>query len=66
MEPPQAAGDEWAVKYGWESNRVGVATRTLKPAALIGNKLRLEVDLPATTSKPGIAGKVVLIASAWN
>lgn len=66
MDPPQTAGDEWSVKYGWESNRVGVATRTLKPAALIGNKLRLEVDLPSTSSKPGIAGKVVLIASAWN
>ncbi|MEO8122968.1 MAG: hypothetical protein ABI633_02865 [Burkholderiales bacterium] len=66
MDPPQAAGDDWAVKYGWDSNRVGVATRKLAYTALAGNKLRLEVELPATTSKPGISGKVVLIASAWN
>lgn len=66
MDPPAANSEEWSVKYGWDSNRVGVATRTLKPTALIEDKLRLEVELPATASKPGISGKVVLIASAWN
>ena len=34
--------------------------------AIQGGKLRLEVDLPAPPTKPGITGKVVLIASAWN
>lgn len=66
LEPPQVAGEEWSVKFGWESNRVGVATRVMKHAALVGNKLRIEIDLPAPASKPGITGKVVLIASAWN
>ncbi|MCB2020287.1 MAG: hypothetical protein M9915_05935 [Rhizobacter sp.] len=66
MDPPQAAGADWSVKYGWDSNRVGSATRKLAYTALEGNKMRLEVPLPASASKPGIAGKVVLIASAWN
>lgn len=66
MDPPQTDGADWSVKYGWDSNRVGIATRKLAYTALAGNKMRLEVPLPASASKPGIAGKVVLIASAWN
>ena len=66
MDPPQNPGDDWSVKYGWESNQVGVATRKLAYTALAGNKLRFEVPLPAKAAKPGISGKVVLIASAWN
>jgi hypothetical protein len=66
MEPPSTAGEAWAVNFGWESKNVGVATHKLPYVALQGNKLRLEVELPAAASKPGISGKVVLIASAWN
>jgi len=66
LTPPLVAGGDWSVQYGWESNQVGLATQALGYQTLQGNKLRLEVDLPAAPTKPGIAGKVVLIASAWN
>jgi hypothetical protein len=66
LTPALAAGGEWKVDYGWESQTVGVASHSLSYTALKGGKLRLEVDLPAPNTKPGVAGKVVLIASAWN
>jgi hypothetical protein len=66
LEPPLVPGEAWAVKSGWESNQVGIATQNLTATALQDNKFRLEVELPAPLTKPGIAGKVVLIASAWK
>ena len=68
LEPPLAEGGEWTVKYGWESQQVGLATQTVTKdhQALLGGALRLEIDFGATDAKPGIAGKVVLVASAWN
>lgn len=66
LEPPQVEGEAWTVKYGWESDKVGVATHSLAYKALQDDKLRLEVPFAGPASKPGIAGKVVLIASAWN
>jgi hypothetical protein len=66
LTPPLTDGDDWSVTCGWESTQVGVATRTLDHTVIAGNKIRMEVALPASTSKPGIAGKVVLIASGWN
>ena len=66
LTPAEEAGGAWKVEYGWQSQSVGVASQSLPYTALQGGKLRLEVDLPAPDTKPGIAGKVVLIASAWN
>ncbi len=66
MTPAATPGGAWTVEYGWESKTVGVASQTLPYTALKDNKLRLEVELPSPATKPGIAGKVVLIASAWN
>lgn len=66
LTPAAAAGGDWKVEYAWESQSVGVADRSLSYTTLKGGKLRLEVELPAPATKPGIKGKVVLIASAWN
>jgi hypothetical protein len=68
LEPPLADGGEWTVKYGWESCQVGLATETVTKdhKALLGGALRLEIDFGKADDKPGIAGKVVLVASAWN
>lgn len=66
MTPAEAEGGEWKVEYGWQSQSVGVASQRLPYTALQGGKLRLEVELPAPKSKPGIGGKVLLIASAWK
>ena len=66
LTPAAVPGGAWQVDYGWESQSVGVASQSLPYTAIQGGKLRLEVDLPAPPTKPGITGKVVLIASAWN
>lgn len=66
LTPAPATGGAWKVEYGWQSQTAGVASQSLPYTALQGGKLRLEIDLPASGTKPGIAGKVVLIASAWN
>ena len=66
LEPPATEGGGWAVEYGWESSQVGLATETHDYKTLEGGELRLEVDFGSADAKPGISGKVVLIASAWN
>jgi hypothetical protein len=66
LEPPATAGGDWAVKYGWESSQVGLATQNHDFKTLQSGELRLEVDFGSADAKPGISGKVVLIASAWN
>ncbi|HEX2011186.1 MAG TPA: hypothetical protein VJN44_09645 [Roseateles sp.] len=66
LEPPINEGGDWQVKYNWESERVGVATRALSYETVKGGALQIEVSLPAGQSKPGVSGKVLLIVSAWN
>ena len=43
-----------------------VVAELLPSGSVKEDKLRLEVPFAGPASKPGIAGKVVLIASAWN
>lgn len=66
LEPPLTAGGEWDIKMGWGSKSVGETTRRLKAKDIADGKVRLEIPLPGQPAKPGIAGKAVLIASAWN
>ncbi|HRI18309.1 MAG TPA: hypothetical protein PL196_07280, partial [Burkholderiaceae bacterium] len=66
LEPPAAASGAWTVQYGWESNQVGLATQTQDYDTLQGGAMRLEIGFGSAAARPGIAGKVVLIASAWN
>ena len=66
LEPPLAEGGAWTVKFGWESKEVGVATHKHDYQTLKGGALRLEVAFGSAEAKPGISGKIVLIASAWN
>jgi hypothetical protein len=66
LEPPLQAGGEWEVRVGWESKNVGEAKRKITGEALAKGQLRVEEELPSANTKPGIKGKVVLIASGWN
>ena len=66
LEPPQADGGAWTVKYGWDSSEVGVATHTQDYKTLQGGEMRLEIDFGSATARPGVSGKVILVASAWN
>lgn len=66
LEPPISAGGDWRILHSWESQRIGVATQALTYEAVKGGGIRIEVELPAGSNKPGISGKVLLIVSAWN
>ncbi|MDM4768210.1 hypothetical protein [Pelomonas sp. SE-A7] len=66
LEPPAAAGGEWGVKHGWESQQVGQATRKLSYTQVKGGGIRIEVPLPKSQRKPGLDGRIVLMVSAWN
>lgn len=66
LEPPPAEGGAWTVKYGWESSQVGIATQTQDYEALQGGAMRIEVPFGTASARPGLSGKVVLVASAWN
>lgn len=66
IEPPAAADGDWQVKVGWESKSVGEAPTAISGEALAQNQLRVEVPFAGAKTKPGIKGKVLLIASAWN
>jgi hypothetical protein len=66
MEPPLADGTSWSVKYLWESQGLGKKRKALQYDVIANSNLEMEVQLPAPASRPGIQGKVVLIASPWN
>lgn len=66
LTPPSLGEVDWVVTMGWDSKSVGETTRTLAAQEVIADKVRFEVPLPGDQKKPGIYGKVVLIASAWN
>ena len=54
------------MKYGWDSSEVGVATHTQDYKTLQGGEMRLEIAFGSPTARPGVSGKVILVASAWN
>jgi len=65
MTPPQAPGDEWAVKYNWLSKSDGVATKKLRYSELVGNAVKIEIPFD-NPKKPGITGKIRLVVRPWN
>ncbi len=66
LEPPAEDGQAWKVLHSWESQHVGQATEELSYTQVKGGAIRIEVPLPSGAHKPGIAGKVLLLVSAWN
>lgn len=66
LTPPARPGGQWEVKASWESTNVGEATRKVSYVELKGGAVRLPVELSGPRSKPGVKGKVLLIAPTWN
>jgi hypothetical protein len=63
--PPGAAGGAWEVKLAWQSQGDGIATEPLSYKRL--KEGRMQVLIPFdSASKPGISGRIRLVASAWN
>ncbi len=66
LTPPGLSGGDWEVTCGWDSKKPAVTSTQYSAAALANEKLRIEVELPAPATRPGLTGKVVLVASAWR
>jgi hypothetical protein len=65
LVPPSASGGDWQVKYGWQSDSVGVASTELSYRKL--KQGRVQVQIPFDSGgEPGISGKVRLVIGAWN
>lgn len=65
MTPPETAADDWVVKFGWMSKSTGIATKKLKYADLGDSAVQLEIPFD-NPRKPGLSGKIRLIARQWN
>jgi hypothetical protein len=65
MFPPADAKAGWAVKYDWQSDSPGKATKPLEPRPADGGKLELVIPFDNAKS-PGIRGRLRFIASEWN
>jgi hypothetical protein len=66
MTTPTAEGGTWSVKFGWMSKSDSVVSKELSYKELNeAGKVQMEIPF-ANNKKPGISGKVRLVASAWN
>ena len=65
MTPPQIAGEQWQVRFDWQSQVVGQATQSLTYKALKNGKLQMLVPF-GEKKAPGIEGKLRFLVSAWN
>lgn len=65
MVPPKNSGEAWRVKYAWQGSGVSPADTEVDAAALDNGKVAVEIAF-GHAGRPGIEGKVRLIASGWN
>ena len=65
MVSPAQSSEDWFVEYAWQSKHSGPPTERVPLSKLKKDKLELLIPVE-TTQKPGIAGKIRLIASEWN
>jgi len=65
MIPPQQADGDWQVKYDWQSDKLGEATKPLPAKELNNGKVELTIDFDSGTT-PGIRGKLRFVVSKWN
>jgi hypothetical protein len=65
MIPPQHGDEDWQVKYDWQSDKVGEATKPLPAKELANGRVELTIDFASDTT-PGISGKLRFVVSKWN
>ena len=65
MVPPAQSNEDWLVEYAWQSKHSGPPTERVPLSKLRKDKLELLIPVE-TSQRPGIAGKIRLIASEWN
>lgn len=65
MVPPAQAGGEWTVKFDWQSENLGQASKSLSYTNLQGDKIKLDIPF-GNQHAPGISGSLRFVVSAWN
>lgn len=65
LTPPRQEEGDWQIAYYWQSDTLGQTTTSLTQKALKGGKLELTIPFASTTT-PGIQGKLRFVVSAWN
>jgi hypothetical protein len=65
MVPPQREGQDWSVRYDWQSDKLGVATSALAWRELKGGKIEVPIEFD-NRQEPGIKGKLRFVISQWN
>lgn len=65
LSPPQKASQDWIVKQGWQSNKVGVTTSKVNYETIENDRIEIKVPF-STGSAPGISGELRFVVSAWN
>lgn len=65
LVPPQNGGEDWNVKFDWQSDKLGQASQPLPVQKLKSGKVELEIPFDGGTT-PGIKGKLRFVVSQWN
>ncbi len=65
MIPPQREGQDWSVRYDWQSDNLGAATQALAWNELKGGKIEVPIEFDNRMT-PGIKGALRFIISPWN
>lgn len=65
MFPPGDEKAPWSVRYDWQSENPGKATKPLASRVVEGGKLEFSLGFD-NGRKPGVRGRVRFVASQWN
>lgn len=63
--PPETESKKWDVRYGWQSSSGELATQKASLEKIPNGKVEVLVPF-GSVKKPGITGKIRLVAGAWN
>jgi len=65
LVPPKNDGEDWNVKFDWQSDKLGQASQPMPVQKLKAGKVELEIPFNSDTT-PGIRGKLRFVVSGWN
>lgn len=64
--PPDDGQGQWTVKYDWQSDSPGKATRPVAGRPTADGKLEFVIPFDNEGKRPGVRGRLRFLASEWN
>ena len=64
--PPDDGQGEWTVKYDWQSDSPGKATKPVAARPTADEKLEFVIPFDNEGKRPGVRGRLRFLASEWN